>query len=155
MKLYGEVEVKNITKIVVDGKFVFERYTKDKSIYWKYEGASYTPEEVMKFVNSHLSEQYESMGNPHTYLYHAWISDHTLNISKSKKVDDILQNILQKQQRCKDFEKSIRTLFEDIFRTILNSVAEQTKTNSGNIKILHEDTTSPHSKIHVAQGDNT
>jgi len=138
MKLYGEVEVKDITKIVIDRKFVYERYSSHGLIYWVRGGVTYTPDQVMGHVNFYLSKRVIRIDSNKKqvkfyYAYHAWKSEHTLNVSINRD----LENFLQKKKRD---EIVIKTLDESCEK-VHDNLVKQTETNPAAIEALYGDCT--------------
>ncbi len=138
MKLYGEVEVKDITKIVIDREFVYERYMAHGLIYWVRGGVTYSPEHVMEHVNSYLSKRVIRIDSDRRrvkfyYAYHAWESEHTLNVSMNRD----LENFLQKKKRD---EIVIKTLDESCEK-VHDNLVKQMETNPAAIEALYGDCT--------------
>jgi hypothetical protein len=139
MKLYGEVEVKDITKIVIDREFVYERCCSHGLIWWVCDRAAYSPDHVMEHVNSYLSKhilihvENKKFVKFFCYAYHAWISEHTLNVSMNRD----LESFLQKKRR----DEIVTDLLDKSCEKVHNNLVKQMETNPDAIEALYGDCT--------------
>jgi hypothetical protein len=138
MKLYGEVEVKDITKIVIDREFVYERCMAHGLIYWERDGVTYSPDQVMEHVNSYLSKRIIHIDNDRKrvkfyYAYHAWESEHTLNVSMNRD----LESFLHKKKR----DEIVIDLLDKSCERVHDNLIKQMETNPDAIEALYGDCT--------------
>lgn len=139
MKLYGKVEVKDIIKIVIDREFVYERYISQGVFCWDCDGVTYSPDQVMEHVNSCLSKhilirvENKKFVKFFYYVYHAWISEHTLNISINRD----LESFLQKKKR----DEIFTDLLDKSCEKVHDNLVKQMETNPDAVGALYGDCT--------------